>query len=84
MAKSKQLPGQQDLFNVLGITPQNDSKQEKKPCHLCDNHRGCDNCYYGQVETKILNEYCEDCSIELSEWRPLGDNYCRDCGRKLK
>lgn len=84
MAKSKQIPGQLDFFDRIGITPQNDLKPSKKPCILCDNHRGCDNCYYAQIESKMPHEHCEDCSIKLDAWTPLGDNYCRECGRKLK
>ena len=85
MMKSKQLPGQLDLFDAIGIVPQNIVKKNKKYCSLCDGHRGCDNCYYGQIETKICFDACEDCDIKtMTEWRSLGDNYCRNCGRKLQ
>ena len=56
-------------------------------CNICDSHMGCDNCYWGQIETKTLNAHCEDCwstiTHALTEWRPLGDKFCRNCGRKL-
>ena len=83
MAKSKQLPGQLDMFDDIGIAPKNNSNSQKKPCHLCDGHKGCDNCYYGQI-CEVLAEACYDCTPKMSSWLSLGDNYCRDCGRKLK
>lgn len=58
-------------------------------CELCNNNVcNCKNCYWGQVETKNLFLACEECvgvnHIIPTEWRPLGDTYCRKCGRKLK
>ncbi len=62
--------------------------KEVNICHLCDSHKGCDNCYYGQVDTRVPHGHCEGCDSlptgDMSEWEPLGDNYCRNCGRKLK
>ena len=74
---AKQLPGQLDLFDTLGLPPQ------KPTCHTCDGHKGCDNCYYGQIAEDV-HIVCYDCTPKTSEWRSNGDNYCRDCGRKLK
>jgi len=63
-------------------------KKAAKICHLCDGHQGCDNCYYGQVDSKMPHSHCEDCeSLKdgvMTGWESLGDNYCRNCGRKLK
>ena len=58
------------------------------PCHFCDEHKGCDNCYYGQVEGKTNHPHCHDCTTtadgSLTGWESCGDNYCRKCGRKLR
>ena len=64
------------------------ARKAAKVCRLCDGHTGCDNCYYGQVDGKMPHSHCEDCESLLdgvmTGWEPLGDNYCRNCGRKLK
>ena len=65
-----------------------DVRNNTSTCHLCDDHTGCDNCYYGQVDGKVNHSHCEDCEPlpggVMTGWEPLGDNYCRHCGRKLK
>lgn len=59
-------------------------------CEICDeNVHTCNNCYWGQIDSKTIFDVCEDCvqsknHVMPTEWSPLGDTYCRKCGRKLK
>lgn len=59
-------------------------------CEKCDkNVHTCNNCYWGQVDTKMNPDACSECERDKktgtpSEWMELGNIYCRKCGRKLK
>lgn len=74
-------------YKFLNYCPNCGANMNTRDCPLCDSHHGCDNCYYGQVESKELHPHCEDCEHNGDEvptqWQPLDDIYCRKCGRKL-
>lgn len=55
-------------------------------CPYCSKIKTCLNCYYGQIESKSMNFECCICENKNegpTSWKPLGDNFCRNCGRKL-